>query len=162
MKAFGKEVNSGIFLDWLFIFKRMKNSDKTTTLPLIPPSEERHRKFMLRSWEQWPYVAHPISWLLRAINHVVPRGNKKGPGHMGLYLLCDIMNHKRAMIPLSQWHNVDKPGKPETSDHTQNIYKSRSYLTVHVCRVPGLNKGTASIGRLSSIRRDSAVVKWNH
>lgn len=40
--------------------------------------------------------------------HHVVQGNKNRPGYMALNLQCDVLNHKRAMIFLALWHNVDK------------------------------------------------------
>lgn len=126
----------------------MKKSSKTTNLPLLsPPSEKQTERFMFWSSDQWPHVAHPITWLICPINHVARQGNENGPGHMGPSLPRDIMSHKRAMILPSQWHNVDKPVNPETSDHTTCI--SHVHIYRRLPRSPNWNEATASVCQLT-------------
>lgn len=110
---------------------------KTATRPqIIPPCSRfrrpcRHFYVVKSSAVTMCSISYLLPCLLSGtIHHVVPQGNKNGPGRMASCLLCDILSHKRAMIHLIHdilWINTE----PETSDlHPHNIYNVHIYWAV--------------------------------
>ncbi len=113
----------------------VKFSNKTTNLPFVFSCQKSLSTFLWCEAKSNGCTVCSASYLLPhllsgTIHHVVPQGNKNGPGRMALCRLCDILNHKRAVIHLS-YDVLLINNEPETLyHHPQSTYNVHFYWAV--------------------------------